>query len=163
MDIVESAREPPPVAVERAATQPGMSGAPIPGNDPVVERQPEQRQILVGPGDGGQTFQAGAKVVAKEPNEPAKERRRICGDERRAIKALDEPPRYGERVRARGRRFEDGGWIGGEVGPSSVAARSCALEEREAGQVAERFRDVDRASSRNAVRQPPEAKGRARS
>ena len=47
MDLVEAAGQPPTVAVERPAAEPGVAGPPVPGDDPVVEREPERRQVLV--------------------------------------------------------------------------------------------------------------------
>ena len=73
----------------------------------------------------------------------------------------DEPAGDGERVRSGGRRLEDGDRIGGQVGPARVAARPGALEQDEAGQVAERLGGIDGARRGDPVRQAAEAKRRA--
>ena len=92
-----------------------MAGPPIPGDDPVVEREPERRQALVVGGDRRQPLEDVAEVVAEEADEPAEERRRIGRDDGRRVEPGDEPAGDGERVRPGGGRLEDGDGIGGQV------------------------------------------------
>ena len=125
MDVVEAPRQPPTVAVERPAAEPGVAGPPIPGDDPVVEREAEQRQLLVGGCDRRQPLEAAPEVVAEEAGQPAEERRRVGGRRRRRRRGGRRARRaHGERVGARRRRLEDRDRIGGEVRPAGVAARA---------------------------------------
>ena len=103
MDVVESAGQPAGVAIERPAAEPGVAGPAVPGDDPVVQREPQRRQVLVGRGDGRQAFEHGAQVVAEEADETAEERRGVRGHERSPVQAGDEPACDGERVRSGGR------------------------------------------------------------
>ena len=73
VDLVEPAGQPPTVAVERPAAEPGVAGPSVPGDDPVVQRQAERRQALVLRRDGGQPLQHVTQVVPEEPDEPAEE------------------------------------------------------------------------------------------
>ena len=158
MHVIEPAREPAPVAIERPAADPGVPRPPIPGDDPVVERESQRRQVLVLRSERGEPLEHGAQVVAEEADEAAQERGRVRRDEDRPIEARDEPPGDRERVGAGGGRFEDRDRVGGEVGPAGVAAGSGALEQDEPGQVAERLRGVDRARFGDPVGQPAEPK-----
>ena len=138
MDVVEPAGQPAAVAVERPAAEPGVAGPAVPGDDPVVQREPQRRQVLVGRGDGRQPLEHGAQVVAEEADEPAEERRRVGRDDERCpVEAGDEAAGDGERVRSGGRRLQDRDRIRGQVGPAGVAARPGALEQDQARQVAE--------------------------
>ena len=143
VDVVESAGEASGVAVERATADPGMPRPPIPGDDPVVEREPERRQALVVRGDRRKPLQGVPEVVAQEPDEAAEERRGVGRDDRGRVQAGDEPARDRERVRAGGRRLEDRDRVGGQVRPAGVAARAGTLEEGQPRQVAERLGGVD--------------------
>ena len=138
-----------------------MAGPPVPGDDPVVEGEPERREVLVRRRDGRQPLEHAAQVVAEEADQPAEERRRIGRDDEGAVEAGDEAARDRERVRAGGRRLEDRDRIGCQVGPAGVASRPGALEQDEAGQVAKRLGGVDRARRGDAVRKPPEPERRA--
>ena len=154
MNVIEPAGESPTVAIERPSAQPGEPGPPVEGDDPVVQREAEWRQVLVGSGDRWEPFQRSPEVVAEEPHESAEESRRVGGDDHRRVQPADQAPRDRERVRSRGRRFQDGDRVGREVGPTRVPARPCALEQGQAGQVPERLGDIDRPCGRDAVRQP---------
>ena len=156
MDVVEPARQAASVAVERPAAEPRVAGPPVPGHDPVVQRQPEERQTLVVGGDRRQPFERVAQVVAEEADEPAEEPRRVGRHHDGAVESRHQPARHGERVGPGGRPLEDRDRVGGEVGPAGVAARAGALEEGEPGQVAERLGHVDRPGRREAVREAPE-------
>src|SRR3954471_5073131 len=57
VDAVEPADQAEPVAVERPSGEPGVARAPIPGHDPVIEREPERRQVLIGRGDRRQMLE----------------------------------------------------------------------------------------------------------
>ena len=122
-----------------------MARPPIPGDDPIVQREPQRRQVLVGRGDGRQALEDGADVIAEEADQPAEERRRIGRDDDRPVEASDQSAGDRERVGAGRRRLEDRDGIGGEVGPAGVAPRPGALEQDEARQVAERLGRIDRA------------------
>ncbi len=161
MDIIEPASQAAPVAIERPTADPGVTRPPIPGHDPVVEGEPERREILVGRGDRRQPLQAGTQVVAEEPDEAAEEGRGIRRDDDRAIEPTDEPSRNGERIRAGGRRLEDRDRIGDEVRPACVATRSGTLEQDEPGQIAECLGSIDRPRPRHAVGQAAESERRA--
>ena len=161
VDLVEPARQPPPVTVEGPPAEPGMAGPPVPGDDPVVEREPERREVLVRRRDGRQPLEHAAQVVAEEADQPAEEWRRIGRDDEGPVEAGDKAARDGERVRAGRRGLEDRHRIGRQVGPAGVASRPGALEQDEAGQVAKRLGGVDRARSGDAVRKPPEPERRA--
>ena len=151
MDVVEPPRQPAPVAVERSPADPGVAGPTVPGHDPVVEREPEGRQVLVDRRDRRQPLEAGAEVVAEEADEATEERRDVGRDERRPVEPGDQPAGDRERVRPGGRRLEDRDRVGGEVRPACVAAGPGALEQDQAGQVAERLGHVDGARGGDAV------------
>ncbi len=159
MHVVEPTSQASPIAIEGPTADPGMARPPVPGDDPIVEREPERRQVLVGRRERGQALEDRADVVAQEADEPAEEWRRIRGDDDRPIEAGHEAARDCERVRPGGRRLEDGDRVCRQVGPARVAARSCALEQDEARQVAEGLGGIDRARAGDAVRQTSEPDG----
>ena len=64
------------VAVERAPGQPRRAGPAVPGDRPVVEGEPEERQALVVRGRRRQALEDVAELVGEEADEPAEERRR---------------------------------------------------------------------------------------
>ncbi len=161
MDVVEPAGQAARVAIERPAADPGVAGPPIPGDDPVMERKPEGRQVLVDRRARGQPLEDRAEVVAEEADQAAEEGRDIGRDEPRRVQAGDQPAGDREGVGSGRRRLEDGHRIGGEIGPACVAARPGALEQDEAGQVSERLGGVDRARRGDPVGQPAHAKRRA--
>ena len=140
-------------AADRGAADPLIDGPPaeprpavaaVPGDDPVVEREAKERQLLVGRGDRGQSLEAPPEVVAEEPGEAAEERRRPGRLDRVAVSRAEQPARAGERVGPSGGRLDDGHGIGGEVGPARVPAWPGALEEDQSREVAEALGDVDR-------------------
>ena len=137
-----------------------MAGPPVPGDDPVVERQPQRRQALVVGRDRRQPLEDVPEVVAEEPDEAAEEARGIGRHDRGRVEPGEQPARHGERVRAGGRRLQDGDRVGGEVRPAGVAAGPGALEDGQPGQVAEGLGGVDGARRGDAVGQPPQAEGR---
>ena len=143
MDLVEAAGQPALVAVQRPASEPGRPRPAIPRHDPVVQREPQRRQLLVVDRKRRQPLEGMAEVVPEEADEPAGERRGFGGEWRR-VEPGDEAARYGERVRSRGRRLQDGHRVGREVGPPRIASRARAFEQADPGQVAERFDDIDR-------------------
>ena len=159
MDVIEPAGQPSAVGIERPSAQPGVPGAAVPGHDPVVEGEPQRRQVLVGRRDLGQPFQRGAQVIAEEADQAAEEWRGVGGDDRRPVEPRHQPPRHRERVRARGGRFEDGHRVGDKVRPARVATRAGALEEHEARQVTERLGGVDRAGAGDPIGQAAETEG----
>ena len=161
MDVVEPAGQAAPVAIERPAADPGVAGPPIPGDDPVMERKAERRQVLVDRRARGQALEDRAEVVAEEADQAAEEGRDVGRDERRRVEPGDQAAGDGEGVGSGRRRLEDGHRIGREIGPACVAARPGALQQDEAGQVAERLGGVDRAHRGDAVGQPAHAKRRA--
>ncbi len=63
------------VAVRSPAADPGRAGPAVPGDDPVVEREAERRQVLVVGRDRRQPLERVAQVVAEVADEAAKERR----------------------------------------------------------------------------------------
>ena len=77
------------------------------------------------------------------------------------VEAGDQSAGDRERVGAGRRRLEDGDGIGGEVGPAGVAPGPGALEQDEAGQVAERLGGIDRARAGDAVGESTEPERRA--
>ena len=161
VNVVEAARQPAAIPVEGPAADPGMAGPAVPRDDPVVEGESQQREVLVGRRDRGQALERRAQVVAEEPDEPSEERRRTGRDDDRAVEPGDQPPRDGEWVGAGGGRFEDGNRVGDEIRPAGIPAGSGALEEGQAWEVAEGLGSIDGPGRRDAVREPPEAKRRA--
>jgi hypothetical protein len=136
-----------------------------------VEREAERWQVLVGRGDGRQTLEGATEVIAEEPDQATQERRRIGrrigpGGARPGLEPVLRPdvePGYqaagdGERIGACRWRLEDGDRVGGQVRPAGVATRPRALEQDQAGEVAERLGDVDRSRRGDALGQ---ARGRS--
>ena len=121
MDVVEAAGQPALVAIQGPAGQPGRPGPAIPRHDPVVQGEPERRQLLVVDRDGRQALEGVAEVVPEESRQPAGERWGIRG-ERRRVEPGDEAARDGERVRSRRRCLQDGHRVGREVGPAGIAS-----------------------------------------
>ena len=162
MDVVEAARQSSAVAVERPPAEPGVTGPPIPGDHPVVQREAQERQVLVGRRDRRQAFEDGAEVVPDEADQPAEKRRRI-GRERRpaSVQPGDQAARHREWVRTGRGRLQHGHGIRGQVRPASIATGSRALEQTEPGQVPERLGDVDGSGGGDRVRQPAKANGGA--
>ncbi len=74
-DLGQPLLEPPDVPVEGPTAEPGPAVAPIEGDRPVVEREPQRGQVLVVDGDQGQSLERVPQVVAEEADEPADERR----------------------------------------------------------------------------------------
>ncbi len=88
-----------------------------------------------------------AEVVAEVSDEPAHERRAAA--RRRAprtggVEPVDQPARFGERVRAPGRGLEDGPRVRRQERPARLPAGSSALEQGEPRQVPERLGGVHR-------------------
>ncbi len=160
MDLVEASGEAPRVAVERPSGQPGVSGPPVPGDDPVVQREPQHRQALVVHRDRWQTLEGMPEVVAQEAHQAAGEPRGVGGHDDRPVEPGHEPAGDGERVVPGGGRFEHGNGVRGQVGPAGVPAWPRALQKGQAGQVAEGFRHIDRAHRGETVGQPPKPQGR---
>ena len=79
MHVVETARQPPRVAVERTPREPRMTGPPVPGDDPVVQSEPERRQTLIVERDRRQPLERVPQVIAEEPDKASEEPRRIGG------------------------------------------------------------------------------------
>ena len=148
------------VAVDGPAAEPGRAGPAVPGDDPVVEREAERRQVLVVGGDRRQPLERVAQVVAEVADEAAEERRHVAVGEvrfrRPGREAGHEPAGGRERVGAGRGPVEDLDGVGREERPAGAAAGPGALEEREPGQAAERLGDVDRAD-RGELRQRDEA------
>ena len=161
VNVVQAARQPAAVPVEGAATDPGMAGPAVPRHDPVVEGQAEQREVLVRRRDRGQALERRTKVVSEEPDEPSEERRRTGRDDDGAVEPGDQPPGDRERVGACGGRFEDRDRVRDEIRPTGIPAGAGALEEGQAGEVAEGLGSIDGPGRGDPVRQPPEAKRRA--
>ena len=158
-----AARGPPRRARSRAApaspstalaASQAVPGPAVPGQRPVVEREPQRGQVLVDPGDR----RAAARTVARGRSRGTRRGRQRTGACRPARSAVDavrrrpsvaaQPrqhrPGLGERVGPVGRRVHDRDGVGGQVAPASRPARSCALEQGEARQVAERLGGVQR-------------------
>ena len=96
MDVVEPAGQAASVTIERPAADPGVAGPPIPGDDPVMERQPKRRQVLVDRRARGQPLEDRAEVVAEEADQAAEEGRDIGRDERCRVEAGDQAARDGK-------------------------------------------------------------------
>ncbi len=62
-----------------------MTGPPVPGDDPVVQSEPERRQTLIVERDRRQPLQHVPQVIAEEPDKAPEEPRRIGGDDRCGI------------------------------------------------------------------------------
>ena len=161
--------EPRLVAVDRPRRQPRRAGAPVPGERPVVEAEPEDREVLVHPGDGRQPLESPAEVVAEVADEArprtaasrARRRgRRHPTDRRRAAPASTSPRRTGPR-RPTGRRPpRSGRRSGSSSGRSGPAARS------RAGRGPGRSRNASAASigaiaSSSGTRRTTQARGNA--
>ena len=142
----QPAVEPLRVAVDGPAADPGRAGAAVPGHDPVVEREPEQRQALVVGGDRRQPLEGVAKVVGEVADEPAEERRCVGIRWRRRgrVEAADQAARLGERVGPGRRGGEQLDRVGGEVRPARPSPGSGGLEQGETGQFAKQLGGVDR-------------------
>ena len=133
MDVVEPPREPAAVPVERASAEPGVTGPAVPGDDPVVEREPEHR---AGPGPP-----ARSPAVAR-----GRPRGRSRGSRRARRGTAARPPgRSGVRSRratsrratANGSgpaagRLQDGDRVRGQVRPARVPPGPGALEQGQA-------------------------------
>jgi hypothetical protein len=97
------------VAVEGAAAEPGPPGSPIPGDDAVIQPEPEERHALVVGDAPREPLEAAAEVVAEVADEPAEERRSVG---HRAVgqvvpgQAPEQPSRIREGVRPIGRPVE---------------------------------------------------------
>ena len=76
-DALEAFGQSVGVAIERPTGQPGGIGSTIPGDRPVVERQPEEGQLLVVGRRRRQPLEAVAQLVGQVADEPAEEGRRI--------------------------------------------------------------------------------------
>ena len=161
VDLIEPSRQTASIAVEGATAEPGVARAPIPGDDPIVQGEPQRRQVLVGRGDRRQSLEDGPDVIAEEADQPAQERRRIGRDDHRPVEAGDQSAGHRERVGAGRGCLEDGDGIGGEIGPAGVAPRPRALEQDEARQVAECLGRIDRARAGHTVGQSTEPERRA--
>ena len=160
MDVVETAGQAARIAVERPTTEPGVAGPAVPGDDPVVQRQPQERQVLVRRPRSRGGVRARPEVVAEEPDQPAEEAWGVGGHDHRAIKASHQAA--GDRER-----------VGPAAGASRTATGSAvryvqralrpglALSRRaRPGQVEEGLGDVDRTHRREPVGQAPEPEGR---
>ena len=79
MDLVEAASQPALVAIQRPAGEPCRPRPAIPRHDPVVEREPKRRQLLVVDRNRWQVLEGMAKVVPEEAHEPAGEGRGLRG------------------------------------------------------------------------------------
>ena len=112
VDVVETAGQTSSVAIERPAAEPGMTGPPIPGDDPVVEREPKRRQALIVDRDRRQALQDVPEVVAEEPDEAAEER------------AARRPARPASRRDGRARRRATANGSGPAAGDSRTATGS---------------------------------------
>ena len=158
-DLVHPPPQPDDVAVDRPRRQPRGPGPPVPGERPVVEREPEHRQVLVDPRDLGQPLEPPAEVVAEEAHEATGERRArlIAGSVGRAtVQPRQHRPCLGERIGAVGRCVDHRDRIGGQVAPAAGSPGTRALEQREPWEVAERLGRVHR---RDAVeRGQPDAR-----
>ncbi len=133
VDVVEPAGQPATVAIERPPAQPGEAGPAIPGDDPVVEREPERRQVLV----RRRRSPAGART--RRPGRTRGTRRARRGTAahrpaRPASRPADSPARARPRTGpARRRRLQDRDRVGGQVAPARVAPGPRALEQRQPG------------------------------
>ena len=156
VDVIEPARQAASVAIERATADPGMARPPVPGDDPIVEREPKRRQVLVGGRDGRQPLEDRAEVVAEEADEAAEEWRRIGRDDDRPVEAATSRRATANGSGPAAGDLEDGDRIRREVGPARVAPGPRALEQDEARQVAERLRGIDRARAGDPVGQATE-------
>ena len=161
MDVVQSASQATRVAVQGAAAQPGVTGPAVPGHDPVVERQPQRRQVLVGGHDGRQVFERRSHVIAEEADQPAQERRGVGRHDDRAVEARNEPAGDGEGIRTRRGRLQDRDRVGGQVGPARVAPRSSALEQDQAREIPEGLGGIDRPARGESIGESAEAKRRS--
>ena len=139
-------------------------GPPVPGDDPVVQGEAQERQPLVVGRDRRQPLEGVPEVVAEEADQPAEEARRVGRDDDRPVEPGDEPARDRERVRPGGRapRGRRPDRRSGSVQRALRPGRALSSRARP-GQVAERLGHVDRASGGEAVREPPEPERGARS
>ncbi len=161
MDVIEAARQPASVAIERATADPGVTGLAVPGDDPIVEGEPKHRQVLVRGCDSRKPLEHRPEVVAEEPDEPSQEWRRIGRDHDRPVESRDEPSSDREWIGTRRGRFEDRDRIGRQIRPARIAPGSGALEEDQPVEIAERLRGIDRSKPGDPIGQPAEAERRA--
>ena len=157
---LDSRRASPSSARPPSQAEPGPA---VPGDDPVVEGEPEER---AGPGRRPRSTAAARGRARGRSRGSRPGRRGRAGrrpDDDGPVEPADEPSRDRERVRPGGRALEDRDRIGGEVGPPRVATRPGALEQGEAGQVAERLGHVDGPRGGEAVGEAPQAERGARS
>ena len=119
---------PPSPSTARAASH-ASPVAPVPGDRPVVQREPEDRQVLVHAGDRRQPLEPPAEVVAEVADEPARERRRSARRRprrRRPAAAAPAPRRTGRRPRTARPAPRGGRRSGSSSARSAPAARSRA-------------------------------------
>ena len=98
MDAVQAAGESRAIAVKGASTEPRGSGPPVPRDHPVVQGEPERRQVLVRRRDRRQAFQGATQVIAEEPCQTAEEPWRVGGRDGCRIQPADQAPGHRERV-----------------------------------------------------------------
>ena len=149
-DVVEPPGEPPP---SPSSARPPSQAAPVRRSqaiDPVVERETEERQALV----VRRRASAAARGRGRGRRRGSRRARRGTAARRPGDRAASASSRATRRRRDREgigagrRRLEDRHRIGGQVRPARVAAGPGALEQGEAGQVAERLGHVDRRGPR---------------
>ena len=142
-DVAHAAAEARPVPVDGTAPEPRGARAPVPREHPVVEGEPQQRQVLVHARDRRHALEPPAQVVGEVPHQAARERRSIGRCRSVTGHPPQQGPRLGERIRALGRRVEDEDRVRGQEGPAPRATWPGALEQREARKVAERFGGIN--------------------
>ena len=86
----------------------------------------------------GRRSSACPRSYPRKPTSPPMNRGASAGTTDRPVEPADEPARDRERIRPGGGRLEHRDGVGGQVGPARVAAWPGALEQGQAGQVAER-------------------------
>ncbi len=107
-----------------------------------MQRQPEDGQFLVDAGEFRQALEAPREVVSEVADEPATEGGQVRAGGARPVEAGEDRPGRGERIAPVRRALQDRHRVRGQVRPAGVAARPGALEDREAGQVAEPLGDI---------------------
>ena len=102
---------------------------PVPRDRPVVQREPQDRQVLVDARDRRQPLEPSAEVVAQVPDEPARERRHRGSPSSPAVHpraAAPAPRRTGRRPPPARRGPRSGRRSGSSSGRSARVARSRA-------------------------------------
>jgi hypothetical protein len=153
-NVGQSPGETRPIAIERPTGEPGTARPTIPGEDPVVQREAEERQTELILRRRRHPFERVRELVGEIADEPAKKRGRR-GARRILVRSVgaepsQEPTCRREWVQARSGLIDDRERIGRQVAPSGVPSGTRTLEEGDTGKITECLGDVDRTHAGDA-------------